>query len=308
VTTDDPRGWRLGGGVTYASLTTARLGLRTAAMIGLDATTATASELTILRDAGADLLVVPLAEGPIYQNVETAEGRIQTCVQVGVPMPVPSLPSTWDQARGWQLAPVADELDDRWADVVPAGALLAVGWQGLLRDLVAGRQVARRPPRPSPILRRADIVALSHRDVGMGTPIERLIELLSPGARLIVTHGGHGGSSITVGAAGASTIARYRPARPSDERDPTGAGDAFLAALLATLVDPTLLGPVDVADHHDLRVASAVAGLVVEGVGLEAVPSRAAVADRLARDAAIPIVAAAGSGATIAGRVTVDQC
>ena len=35
-TPDDPRGWRLGGGVTYAALTTARLGLRTAAYIGVD--------------------------------------------------------------------------------------------------------------------------------------------------------------------------------------------------------------------------------------------------------------------------------
>jgi hypothetical protein len=29
-----PRGWRLGGGATYAALTTARLGLRTAAVVG----------------------------------------------------------------------------------------------------------------------------------------------------------------------------------------------------------------------------------------------------------------------------------
>ena len=33
LTDDDPRGWRLGGGVTFAALTTARLGLRTAAVI-----------------------------------------------------------------------------------------------------------------------------------------------------------------------------------------------------------------------------------------------------------------------------------
>ncbi len=36
LTDDDPRGWRLGGGVTYAALTTARLGLRTAAVVGVD--------------------------------------------------------------------------------------------------------------------------------------------------------------------------------------------------------------------------------------------------------------------------------
>ena len=36
LTSDDPRGWRLGGAAPYASLTLARLGLRVAALIGAD--------------------------------------------------------------------------------------------------------------------------------------------------------------------------------------------------------------------------------------------------------------------------------
>ena len=36
LTDEDPRGWRLGGGVSYCALTTARLGLRTAAIVGVD--------------------------------------------------------------------------------------------------------------------------------------------------------------------------------------------------------------------------------------------------------------------------------
>ena len=85
---DDPRGWRLGGGVTYAALTTARLGLRTAAVIGVDGEARTADELDLLRAAGADLLLVPLGEGPVFHNVETPAGRVQTCVRVGDPLPV----------------------------------------------------------------------------------------------------------------------------------------------------------------------------------------------------------------------------
>ena len=45
IAPDDPRGWRLGGGVTYASLTTARLGLRTGAVVGVDDLAAGAHEL-----------------------------------------------------------------------------------------------------------------------------------------------------------------------------------------------------------------------------------------------------------------------
>ena len=83
LTTDDPRGWRLGGGATYAALTTARLGLRTAAFIGVDAAAAEADELDRLREAGVDLRLVRLDEGPVFENRETAGGRVQTCHVVG---------------------------------------------------------------------------------------------------------------------------------------------------------------------------------------------------------------------------------
>ena len=146
IAPDDPRGWRLGGGVTYASLTTARLGLRTAAIVGVDATAATASELDLLREAGVDLLLVPLDEGPIFHNQETPTGRVQTCVQVGVPLPVPALPESWLAAPGWSIVPVAGEVVDAWAAIVPDAAHLAVAWQGFLRTLVPGERVTRRPP------------------------------------------------------------------------------------------------------------------------------------------------------------------
>ena len=34
---EDPRGWMLGGGVTFGALALARLGLRTGVVLGLDA-------------------------------------------------------------------------------------------------------------------------------------------------------------------------------------------------------------------------------------------------------------------------------
>ena len=75
IAPDDPRGWRLGGGVTYASLTTARLGLATGALIGLDDEAATARELDLLGDAGVEIIRVPLAEGPVFHNVHLPTGR-----------------------------------------------------------------------------------------------------------------------------------------------------------------------------------------------------------------------------------------
>jgi sugar/nucleoside kinase (ribokinase family) len=284
VVPEDPRGWRLGGGVTYASLTTARLGLRTAAIVGVDDEARTASELDLLRDAGVDLELVSLPEGPIYHNRETPTGRVQTLVQTGVPLPIPAIPESWLAAPGWSVVPVAGEVIDDWAAVIPDHAHLAVAWQGFLRQLVPGERVTRRPPSPSAILRRADLVGVSHHDVDAHTPLAVLYGLLHPGADLLVTQGSVGGLLIRVGSEGPSLTLRYLPTATDGESDPTGAGDTFLAALQASVLRPAIVGRHRARRHPDLRFAAAAGSLVVEGPGLDGVPDRAAVLVRLARE------------------------
>jgi sugar/nucleoside kinase (ribokinase family) len=284
IAPDDPRGWRLGGGVTYASLTTARLGLRTAAIVGVDATAATASELDLLREAGVDLLLVPLDEGPIYHNRETPTGRVQTCVQVGVPLPVPALPESWLAAPGWSVVPVAGEVVDTWAAIVPDTAHLAVAWQGFLRNLVPGQRVTSRPPTSSRIVRRADLVGVSHHDVPPETPLAALSGLLHPGADLLVTLGNQGGLLVHDGGDGRPETLRYLPTATDGESDPTGAGDTFLAALQASVLRPAIVGRRRSRHRLDLRFAAAAGSLVVEGPGLDGVPDRAAVLVRRARE------------------------
>jgi sugar/nucleoside kinase (ribokinase family) len=281
---DDPRGWRLGGGVTYAALTTARLGLRTAAVVGVDGPAGEGRELDELRAAGVDLLLVALAEGPVYHNVETASGRVQTCIQPGVGLPIVPLPGSWLAAAAWSMVPVAGEIGDGWAAVVPPAALVGLAWQGLLRRLVAGERVTPRPPEPSALLRRADLVGVSHHDLDPATSIRDLTGLLHPGAQLLVTRGDHGGLLVTVGPDGPSSSQRYLPTPTYREMDPTGAGDTFLAALLATAIRPNIAGRHRARRPLDLRFAAAAGSLVVEGPGLSAVPDRAAVNVRLVRE------------------------
>lgn len=284
IAADDPLGWRLGGGVTYSALTTARLGVRTAAIIGVDAEARGARELDLLRDAGADLMLVDLTEGPIYHNVETPAGRVQTCVQPGIPLPIPALPESWVAASAWQLAPVAGEVTDAWAAIVPDTAYVGVAWQGFLRTLIAGTTVTRRAPVASAILRRADLVGVSHHDVAPETPLEALTALLKHGARLVVTQGHEGGLVVTVGAAGPEAVLRYQSIATDAELDPTGAGDTFLAALVSTVVHHTLGGRRAARAHPEIRLAAAAGSLVVEGMGLAGVPDRTATVARMVRD------------------------
>jgi hypothetical protein len=265
-------------------------------VVGVDGAAAEASELGLLRDAGVDVLRVPLSEGPIYHNVEAPGGRVQTCVQPGVPLPIPTIPAVWSAAPGWSVVPVAGEVRDDWAEVIPSGAHVAVAWQGFLRDLRAGERVRQRPPRPSPILTRADLIGVSRHDVAPDVPLQALWGLLGPGTDLLVTQGDEGGLLLRLGTDGPADMRRYRSPASDAEVDPTGAGDTFLAALHASGLRPVDGagvggGPTPAAttrdairDRLDLRFAAAAGSLVVEGWGLAGVPNLAAVTARLERD------------------------
>ena len=149
--------------------------------------------------------------------------------------------------------------------------------------MVAGRRVVRLIPRPSALVRRGDLVGVSHHDVDPETGLAALCALLRPGADLLVTRGADGGLLIRVGTDGPERAVRYRPTKAL-EVDPTGAGDTFLAALAATALRPAIAGRRRSRRPLDLRFAAAAGSLAVESVGLAAVPDRAAVVVRRARE------------------------
>ena len=77
---------------------------------------------------------------------------------------------------------------------------------------------------------------------------------------------------------------RYLPTATDREVDPTGAGDTFLAALLAATIRPGHRSGRRAAAGADLRFAAAAGSLAVEAVGLDGVPDRAAVMVRERRE------------------------
>ena len=276
----DPRGWRLGGGVMYGGLAIARLGVPTAVLVGVDEAAASAEELGLLHDAGAEVRLVPLERGPVFVNSETPAGRVQTAFSASDRIDPSHLPDAWRAAAGWLLAPVADELPETWAEAMSPDAIVATGWQGLLRDVVAGERVRHRLPSRSAIVARSDIVGVSADDLGGDVLIDDLCGLMRPGATLAFTQGARGGIAIEVGTAGPGSMARWPGIPPARIVDPTGAGDVFLAGLLAARVEPRLLGSRPVP-RLDFRLAAAVASLVLERPGLAGVPDRASIRRRV---------------------------
>ncbi len=281
IADDDPRGWRLGGGVSYGALTAARLGIPTAAIIGVDEAASGAPELDLLRQAGVDVRLAPLDHGPVFVNIERSAGRVQLCVSRSDAIPLDVVPARWRTARGWILAPVAAELAGEWASVPDASAMVAVGWQGLLRELVSDVPVRRLATGPNPLVARADLVGLSRDDVDPSTELSELCRLMRPGATLVVTQGDRGGLVMEAGPDGPRHLRHYPPIHTRRPVDPTGAGDVFLAALAAARIEPRLVGG-RIDGGFDLLMAATAASLVIEGRGLLGVPDRSAIERRMA--------------------------
>ena len=279
VAAADPRGWRLGGAVSYVWLALARVGLRPRVLLGADPEAASAAELDLLRAAGADLVVVRLDRGPVFDNREVDGARFQMCLEPGDPLPPGSLPDAWRSAGRWAFVPVANELPETWSELPGPDARVALGWQGLLRFLPRGGPVSRRPPGPSGLLARADLVTVSDLDLDPGTDVQALGAFLAPGATLVVTNGTAGGTAWTIRDGRASEPRRYVAIPAERTVDPTGAGDAFLAGLIAGQMGYA----VSAAGRRatDIQLAAAVGSLTVEGEGVHAVPEASAVVERI---------------------------
>ena len=286
LTTDDARGWRLGGAAAYGALTLGRLGLEPRLLLGVDGPASRAVELDWLTAAGVDLELVRLPEGPVFTNLETPAGRIQRCETPGFRLTPDALPPAWSASAAWMLVPVADELDDSWADVPPDRAFVALGWQGLLRTLGPGAIVARRPPRASALTRRARLVGVSRADVEVTQADAGLLSCLRAPVTLAMTDGPNGGRVIAVRDHGHRTERRYEAIMADRVADPTGAGDAFLAGLVAGVLGHPLAG--SGRRGSDVRLAAALGSLVVERPGLSGVPMIADVAERLRRSLTRP--------------------
>ena len=174
---------------------------------------------------------MPLRHGPVFENVEGPTGRVQRIRTVADPLPpdvADVLGAAGRSARGWVLAPVAGEVRDSWLGHIPPEAVVAVGWQGFLRSFLPDGSVARREPKRSPLLTRADIVSVSRDDLAPDAAVGHLVDLLAPRATLVVTHGGLGGIVFGPEVGGRRRLRRYPAVPARTVVDVTGAGDTFL--------------------------------------------------------------------------------
>ena len=204
---------------------------------------------------------------PTFENRYTPHGREQILHAAAGSITLEDVPPAWRAAPVIHLGPVAAETPAKLAFDFP-GALIGMTPQGLMREWQEPLPgpVLYRPWRPEPeILRRIDALVLSIEDVRGDTD---LALSYARHCRLV---------ALTRGALGATLFIDGQPnqidALSADERDPTGAGDVFAAALLIRLHETG--DPIEAA-----QFASCVAARSVEGPGASAIPTRAEVDQR----------------------------
>ena len=129
--------------------------------------------------------------------------------------------------------------------------------------------VRRIAATQSAVLARAGLVCASLDDLEPEFELGRLLDYAR--AVVVLTDGQRGGLIVERG-----RMRRYRAIPSASPIDPTGAGDVFLAALMFGWLQ---MG--EPATPKAVALAAAAASLVIEGPGLDGVPTAAQIRERL---------------------------
>ncbi len=214
-----PPCYTLGGTVTFAGLMAQALGCR----VGVATAAAATVDLATLWP-GIAVWRAPSAATTTFENRYTPAGRQQI---IG-PIAAPLTPAAWSQplpaSRVVHLAPVAQEIDRDLFGGWPAGVVLGLTPQGLLRRWdAAGCVYTAEWAEALSLLPQTSAVIFSLEDLPDLALLSRWREVAP---LLVMTQGAAGCTLFYQGAT------RQLPAPMVVERNPTGAGDVFAAVFL----------------------------------------------------------------------------
>lgn len=247
----------LGGTVSYSALTAVAFGLH----VGLLTSAAAGEPLLDQLRPVLSLETVDAEQTTTFENIYTPSGRVQYLRGQASRPGVEHIPTAWRSAPMLHIAPIAGELDETVGAIAHtfphATSLLTL--QGCLRRTDADQRVHFKQWFDRDALQHVDIVVFSEEDIVEAPEMER--EFAAGVRCLIVTRAEKGGTIYLNG------VRRPYPTPQVELVHPTGAGDIFAAALLASL---RLVG----GDYERaVRVAAYLAARSVTRAGLSSTPS-----------------------------------
>jgi hypothetical protein len=253
---------RTGGTALFAALTAHQLGARVAIL------TSAASDLDLaVIPAGIAITILPSSVSTTFRNTYRDNARTQYMYHRAHPISTDDL-ALAPPARVVHLGPVADEVP-RSGQYFAARSFVGLTAQGLLRRLTPDQQVLT----DATLLRRLSLdgihaMALSEEDVNGDED-----SVVAATERIPVVALTRAERGATVWYAGQRVDV---PAYQANVVDPTGAGDVFATAFFLAL-------EAGVEPFSAARRANAAASCVIEGPGVETLPTAAEVAARMAR-------------------------
>jgi len=248
-------GLGLGGSVSYAATAALHMGCRvgvvTSAGPGLElAETLPHAQIVCHRSASTT----------IFENIYQNGRRTQFLHQRADVITGDHIPLPWRSAPMVYLGSIDQEIDAGVFRCFSADSLICVMPQGFFRrwderGLVSF--VEWRPPED--VLRRIDVLVISELDVP--DPEQQVRDWQDLVKVMVVTRADRGATVYRRGEA------CHHPARPTQQVDPTGAGDVFAAAYLVRYSETR-----DACESA--RFANAAASFSIEQPGVLGIPTR----------------------------------
>lgn len=201
----------------------------------------------------AQFHIVPDSAPTTFENRYTDTGRLQILHHAARTVRYSDIPDGWRDAQLVHIAPLADEVDKAVISHFLDATILLTP-QGYMRQWDDHGHVRFKPFFEPDLLSAVDIMVISKADIVTEPELEQ--RYADSVTHLVVTDGANGGVYYHAGKS-------YQYAAfPAVEREPTGAGDVFAAALLASL-------PLVQHDMHaalKIAVRLAAAAVTVQGV------------------------------------------
>ena len=253
----------LGGTVSYAARTASAFDLSVKLLTSVAQGEALINELD---PYVTERVILPAAETSTFENIYSPQGRTQYIRGVAAPIAAADIPAGWQHAPLVHIAPLTGEVDPQIVHAFPDSLVLLTA-QGWFRQWDADGRVRFKRWYDAEVLREIDIVVFSIEDIAESPDLEAL--MAEQVQCLVVTKGGEGGTYYWQGQT------YHYDTLDVPQVDPTGAGDVFAAAFLASM----FLFDRDI--HRAIRLAARLAANSVTRVGLQGTPTPTEVAEAL---------------------------
>ena len=246
-------GNRPGGTALYSGILAQRMGLQ----VGL--ITSCQEDMLPEELVGFEIINRATQNRTTFKNIYTLSGREQYLIEKAEDLDFSMIPESWHTAKILHLGPVAREIPLS-IDIALQATSVCYSLQGWLRDWDLKGKVYNTALPDLPLLQHKRSAAfVSIED--LGNTREAIEQLRSKFPLLVLTRGKEGAEIFQ----GKEII--NIPAKPLDEKDPTGAGDIFAAAFMIYWV---LRGKSIV---ESAGLAAKLAALSVTRLGLEGIPA-----------------------------------